>query len=216
MNQEEWVPYLKEGQFESAFGLGVNHVVIEGELPKNVNQEINRRVTLSEFDGQINRKNVRQVVASLRFDYDWVSIKPKNVKVLVDAISSRQVDAIQLSSSSPFKLAHQKYLTLLREHSKILEIDLKPLFSFLQNQKEVTKLLKLFNFIRQKPPHVVLINSSPEKTSFRRYRNLQTVGEALGIERKFTSIKPFVQKILENRRRRQGLIISGDIEVEQK
>ncbi|RMG25554.1 MAG: hypothetical protein D6732_22200, partial [Methanobacteriota archaeon] len=210
----EWSPFVWKNQLHIAEKLGITSCAIEGDFPKRTILHCFRRKTLSEINGKVQKKNLKKTVAGLRSDFDWVSIEPSSIKVLVDAIAFPQVDAIMLTASSPLKLAHQKYLALLRDHSKILEIDLNPFFSYRSKQKEITKLLKILNLVRQKPPQMVFTISDPNPFSFRRYRNLQSLGNSLGIDINYSSLRPFIENIKRNRKRREGKLISGDIEVD--
>lgn len=214
MKQVNWSPLMSDSQANYAEKLGITHALVEGNVPEMANVEVFWRRTLKERKKEITTKNFRKNLIDLREKFDWIAIEPKSLPLHVEAIGSNLVDAIHVSCETPLKLVHQKYLRLMRDNSMFLELDIGPLFNNPTDPKKLKNLIKLINFIMQLCPKVVIVSTELGKRSIRRYRNLQSVGEALGIPRKNTDLGPIIERVIMNKKRRTGKLISSDIEVE--
>ncbi len=205
---KEFIPLINFSRIDLARQIGITHFVIEEE-GISIQDNIFNRKTIVEKKDNWKSSNLNSKVQGIRRKYDWISVKAKSAKMINVCTASRYIDAIHVDASSPLKIVHQKYLKLIRDYGKCIEVEVSPLFEIDKNPKEINRIIKIFNLLSQKNCPVILV--SYEKV--RRYKNMQTIAEAMGLKVNQTDIEPFVDRLEKNRMKRQGKLIGDDIEV---
>jgi len=160
----------------------------------------------------VTSKSFSNVIAKQRQKVDFLSVHPESNVLASRCVGDRRVDAVGINIKSNPRLFGRRFFKRCEREGTILEIDITPLLSQIE-AKELRKFYRCTRDIIHTGVPVLLTQKIQKITEARKYRDLQTIAEIHGIARKNTSIECIIERLSVNKAKREGQILSDNVEV---
>jgi len=170
------------------------------------------RLTFSEFDSTF--KEIRKQISnhSIRKSTDLLVVEPKTAGTAAFAARDGRIDVVRINPKVGLSIYNKRYAQRLVENDTLVEIDLSFYFKNYYS-KEIRQLYRIVTSFGATPVKYVLTNSPRHPFQLRSYRGLQSLAQLFGIERHASANRHIREKLMVNRKKREGIIPTPGVEL---